>query len=158
MYIGGRTSPLNDPMKPSVRSLLKDQIYRPVFVHLIQKRWHAFFLIAFFTLFFILNFFKIEIWHCPVKTVLGIRCPGCGLGTAMLHLFRGEWWAMFDAHALAPFFLAGMILIAVITFLPEKIRNRTIQHVEVFERRTGFVTYYLFAFVLYWIIRIIFQM
>jgi hypothetical protein len=46
---------------------------------------------------------------CLFKRATGLPCPGCGMGHALLHAFRGEWGASFDAH---PY---GLLLLAVWT-------------------------------------------
>ncbi|WP_456427823.1 DUF2752 domain-containing protein [Rhodocaloribacter sp.] len=40
---------------------------------------------------------------CVFKALGFEFCPGCGLGHAVAHLFRGEWAASFAAHPLGPF-------------------------------------------------------
>ncbi|MEM1097089.1 MAG: DUF2752 domain-containing protein [Bacteroidota bacterium] len=37
---------------------------------------------------------------CAFKWVGFEWCPGCGLGHAVAHLFRGEWLASWNAHPL----------------------------------------------------------
>lgn len=37
---------------------------------------------------------------CLFKAMGFSFCPGCGLGHAVAHLFRGEWIASFHAHPL----------------------------------------------------------
>ena len=45
---------------------------------------------------------------CLSKWLLGMPCPGCGLGHAVAYLFRGEVVLSFQAHPLGP--LAAVIL------------------------------------------------
>ena len=40
---------------------------------------------------------------CLLKRLGAAWCPGCGLGHAVAHLFRGEVAASLQAHPLAPF-------------------------------------------------------
>jgi len=40
---------------------------------------------------------------CVFKALGFEFCPGCGLGHAVAHLFRGEWAASFAAYPLGPF-------------------------------------------------------
>lgn len=46
---------------------------------------------------------------CPFRLVTGHRCPGCGMGHAVVAAMRGDWVASFQAHPL------GIPLLAVWT-------------------------------------------
>jgi len=46
---------------------------------------------------------------CPLRTVTGVPCPGCGLTTAAVALVRGEFGAAFDANPL----IFGLAALAV---------------------------------------------
>ena len=46
---------------------------------------------------------------CPVRLLTGHRCPGCGMGHAVVHAMRGEWAESFRHHPL------GIPLLAVWT-------------------------------------------
>jgi hypothetical protein len=155
MYIGESLTPLNQNSQSGMKSWLKNQIHRPVFAYLAEKRWHGLLIVLLFTIYFILILNKIEIWHCPMKIVLDVRCPGCGLGTAILNFVHGEWSVMLNQHAFAPFFAAGMVILLIVSLLPERLRVHTVEYIAHFEKRTGFITYYLIVFVLYWIVRLI---
>ncbi len=43
---------------------------------------------------------------CLFKLFLGITCPGCGMGHALLHAFQGHWAESFSHHPLGLPFLA----------------------------------------------------
>ena len=95
-------------------------------------------------------------WACPVLDSLGCPCPGCGLTRAMVALISGELKEMIAYHALAPFFLLGLILIALVTILPATLKQPIIISVEQLEKRTGITGIFLLVLVGYWLIRLVF--
>lgn len=46
---------------------------------------------------------------CPFRLLTGHRCPGCGMGHAVVHAMRGEWAESFRWHPL------GVPLLAIWT-------------------------------------------
>lgn len=46
---------------------------------------------------------------CPFRLLTGHRCPGCGMGHAVVAAMRGDWLASWQAHPL------GIPLLAVWT-------------------------------------------
>lgn len=95
-------------------------------------------------------------WPCPVRTTLGIPCPGCGLSRALAALVSGDWQTSLTYHAFAPLFLAGIILIGAATLLPSAPRQRLIGWVEHTERYSGFMALFLIGLVFYWLARLLF--
>jgi hypothetical protein len=51
-------------------------------------------------------------WQCPIRSLLGVPCPGCGLSTAMALLLQGQWGEAMSVHAFAYVFLLGFVIIA----------------------------------------------
>ena len=47
---------------------------------------------------------------CASRSLLGIRCPGCGLTRSFIHLAEGDWRASWRCHRL------GGLLAAVVIF------------------------------------------
>jgi hypothetical protein len=94
-------------------------------------------------------------WQCPVKAALGIPCPGCGLSAAMVLLLGGEWRAALAAHAFAPIFLLGFVLMTVVAVLPGRLHRATVDWIDGVERRTGVVTFVLLGLVVYWGVRLL---
>ena len=94
-------------------------------------------------------------WPCPVKTFLGILCPGCGLSTAVVYLLQGKWENALRSHAFAPLFLFGFVLAAVVTALPGDTHRQAVSGVARLERRTGIVAFLLLGLVAYWVLRLL---
>jgi hypothetical protein len=95
-------------------------------------------------------------WPCPLKSALGIPCPGCGLTRGAVALLRGEFAAAFAAHAFAPLLLAGLAALAVAALLPERRREAFAGLVARFERRTGVAYVLAAALLVYWSVRLFF--
>jgi len=94
-------------------------------------------------------------WPCPVKTFLGIPCPGCGLSSAMGYLLQGQWENALHSHAFAPFFLFGFVLAAAVSVLPGDTQRQAVRRVAHVERRTGMVAFLLLGLVAYWVLRLL---
>ena len=95
-------------------------------------------------------------WPCPLKSALGIPCPGCGLTRASVALLRGECASSVGAHAFAPVLLVGLAAVAVAGFLPAAQREAFAGLVGRFERRTGASYVLMLALLLYWSVRLMF--
>lgn len=94
-------------------------------------------------------------WQCPFLYTIGVPCPGCGLSRAISSLFRGEFQISLEYHALAPFFLIGLLIVGVITFLPNQWRLGALVYLEKAEHQTGVVAIFLITLVGYWLARLI---
>lgn len=47
---------------------------------------------------------------CLVKRCFSLPCPGCGITTSLVQLFRGEWQASIDANFAGCVLILGMLL------------------------------------------------
>jgi len=134
---------------------IKGQLSIPILAPLLEQRWVALLLEGIATLQVALVATGLGGWQCPVRTVLGIPCPGCGLTRAMVLLLRGEWQAALSTHIFAPLFLAGLALMAVVTVLPQPLHREAIRQIAALERRMGIVTWALVGLVVYWSVRLV---
>ncbi|HEX8337207.1 MAG TPA: DUF2752 domain-containing protein, partial [Pyrinomonadaceae bacterium] len=95
-------------------------------------------------------------WPCPLKSALGIPCPGCGLTRASVALLRGDFAAAFGLHAFAPVLLLGLAAFAAAGLLPAARREAFAGAVTRFERRTRAAYVLAAAVLLYWSVRLFF--
>ncbi len=94
-------------------------------------------------------------WPCPLMTVTGHACPGCGLTRAAVALLRGQWQTALTLHAFAPIFLALSLAIGLSWLLPKAHRSQLIDAVAKLESRTGLTAILFIIFLLYWLIRLL---
>ena len=94
-------------------------------------------------------------WQCPVKSTLGVVCPGCGLTRAMVLFAQGHWRAAIDLHAFAPIFLGAGIFLVVVSILPAGVQQKIADQIAAFERLSGIVCLLMLSILAYWILRII---
>ena len=135
-------------------SRIKDGLFAPVLGSLLQNRWIIALLVAVNIVQIALTATGITAWQCPVRSTLGVVCPGCGLTRAMVLLIQGHWQASFDLHAFAPIFLGIGIFLAVGSILPARLQQMVAYQTANFERHTGIVALIGFSFILYWILRV----
>ena len=127
----------------------------PVLGPLMQNRWIIFVLAAVTAVQIALNAAVTIAWQCPVKSMLGVICPGCGLTRAVVQFAQGNWKAAIDLHAFAPVFLGIGILLVIGSILPAGLRHKIAGRVAAFERRTAIVALLILSILIYWILRII---
>ena len=128
--------------------------FSPVFSSLLANRTEGLVLVGVGGLQLGLTLLHLPGWVCPFKALFGIRCPGCGLTTAILELLKGKMPQALHMHAFAPIFLFAFLLILVAVFLPEAGRERLTALVARFESRTGITAWVLSGLMLYWLIRL----
>jgi len=133
------------------------RLFEPILAPLLGKRRGVFLLLAAGALQVGLVATGLPGWPCPVKTFLGIPCPGCGLSTAVVYLLQGKWENALHSHAFAPFFLVGFMLAAVVSALPGDTHRQAVGRIARFERRTGIVAFLLLGLVAYWVLRLLWK-
>ena len=95
----------------------------------------------------------LEGWPCPMRSALGIPCPGCGLGRAGVLLLRGQFSESLKVHAFAGVVLAALALFSLAAFLPHGPRSRLANAIGSLERRWPITPTVLGTLVLYWLLR-----
>ena len=93
-------------------------------------------------------------WKCPIYSVSGVPCPGCGMSRAMLLLVSGQWSAAIHMHAFAPVLLAAVIGFAVAGILPRRQLENILFRIATVERYTGIVVILTLAMLIYWGLRV----
>lgn len=54
---------------------------------------------------------------CPFRFMTGLRCPGCGITTMLLHILHGEFHAAFAANQVLFVLLPVLLLAAVVRII-----------------------------------------
>ena len=130
-------------------------LFAPVLGPLLQSRWIIALLATLTFVQVALTATGITAWQCPVRSTLGVFCPGCDLTRATVFLIQGRWQAAFDLHAFAPIFLGIGIFLAIGSFLPARLQQKAAYQITAFERHSGIVALFGLSFLLYWILRIV---
>jgi hypothetical protein len=163
MIFGNQTAPdqsltdrAQNPLKVTTLDSLRraDGFFKPVLGPLMQNRRIVFLLGSLAVLQVGLSAAKITAWQCPLKSALGIICPGCGMTRAVLLLIQGRWLAALQAHAFAPVVLAAGMLLTAGSALPAGLRQKLADRITGFERRTGIAALLILSALIYWILRI----
>jgi hypothetical protein len=134
---------------------IKGGLFAPVLGPLLQKRWIIVLLAAAGLVQVALAAAGTTAWQCPVKSTLGVICPGCGLTRATVLFAQGHWKAAIDLHAFAPLFLGGGIFLVVASILPTGVQQKIAVQIAAFERLSGIVSLLMLSILVYWILRII---
>ena len=93
-------------------------------------------------------------WQCPVDSVIGRPCPGCGLTRALAALMGGNWQVAVQTHLLAPVAALAMALLATVAILPVTQGRKIAAAVAVMERRSGIGLLVVIMAVVQWLGRL----
>ncbi|HEY0010252.1 MAG TPA: DUF2752 domain-containing protein [Tepidisphaeraceae bacterium] len=132
---------------------LRVMMQRPVLAPLLAHRRMPMILAAVGLLTLALGWLQIQWFPCPLRNVLGITCPGCGLTRGCVLLLKGQWADAIHVHAFSPLFLLLIAsLVAIAAFSPSRRRfmSRRLARVE---RATAALPLLLMGMILYWLIR-----
>jgi hypothetical protein len=135
------------------QSWIAECLLKPVLAPLIANRRIVFILTGVAALQVFLTALGLWGWQCPIKSALGIPCPGCGLSSAMVLLIHKEWQTAMSMHAFAPVFLAGFVLMLVVGAMPARLHQYSVRRIAALERYTGFTPLLLIGIIVYWILR-----
>lgn len=133
---------------------IKGELFVPVLGPLMQNRWIIVVLAALTAVQIALTAAITIAWQCPLKSTLGVICPGCGLTRAVVLFAQGHWKAAFDLHAFAPVFCGIGVILVVGSILPAGLRHKISCRIAAFERRTAIVALLSLNLLIYWILRI----
>jgi hypothetical protein len=128
--------------------------HAPVFSSLLESRREGLIIIGAGALHLGLSLAGLPAWNCPIRTVTGIPCPGCGLTRAVMQFLHGDITSSLQTHAFAPIFILALMIMFAALFLPEKYRRTLISTIRHMETHNGFTSYFLLALMLYWCIRL----
>ncbi len=129
--------------------------YSPAFSSLLTNRREGLVVFSIGGIHLVLNLIGLPVWTCPIRAATGIPCPGCGLTAAIMQFLHGDFLGSFKTHAFAPVFLFAMFVMAMSLLLPSGTRQRLVSFIYYLETRIGLTSWVLFAFLVYWGIRLI---
>jgi hypothetical protein len=147
--LGGMSQTNVQGIRPRISRLL----FTPVLAPLVQDRRLTLILMGVAALQVCLTATGFPAWQCPLKSSLGIPCPGCGLSSAIVLWIQGHWRAAVSVHAFAPVFLIGFFLMMATAVLPERIHRDAIRCIAWLERCTGIIPFLLIGIIGYWVLR-----
>jgi len=133
----------------------KNWFFAPVFASMLHKRWVVLLFAGFGMIQVSLAVAGLSGWQCPIRSTLGVRCPGCGMTTAIAMLLNGEWHMALQTHAFAPLVLITWLLMLVAVTLPSQLLDKISRNVAWLEQRTGITAIILLSMVFYWLLRIL---
>lgn len=127
-------------------------LFHPLLVPLLSERKVALLLAGIGTLQVGLVATGLPGWSRPVRGVLGVPCPGCGLSATVVLLLRGIWRDALRVHAFAPVFLLGIMVMVIL--LPDDLHRTAVARTTALERRIGIVAFLLLGLIVYWVPRL----
>jgi hypothetical protein len=136
-----------------IRPRISRLLFTPVLAALVQDRRLTLVLIGVAALQVCLTAMGFPAWQCPLKSSLGIPCPGCGLSSAIALLIQAHWRAAVSVHAFAPVFLIGFFLMMATAVLPERLHRNAVRWLAWVERCTGIVPFLLIGIIIYWVLQ-----
>jgi hypothetical protein len=99
------------------------------------------------------HFLGWTVFPCPFSTLTGLPCGGCGITRATAALLRGDLTQALHYHPFSPgFFILGLLL-TFSAIVPTSWRSAVVKRIDFFERRTLLPTLFIFAFVIYGVLR-----
>ncbi len=128
--------------------------FTPIIAPMLHSRWLARILVAVGVSQILLVASGWGGWQCPIRSTVGIACPGCGMTTALALLYQGNWRAAMHVHAFAPLVLIVLVLITLAAILPARHQGQLSQAVASIERHTGISALALFGMLVYWLLRL----
>jgi hypothetical protein len=135
--------------------MLREIWYRPTLAAVLENRTETLAIVGVGLVQINLHLLGLPGWACPFKQLFGVPCPGCGLTTAIGQIFRGRVDSSFHTHAFAFFFLAAFLLMGIVLLLPKKYSQALVAQVSRIETKTGLTAWFLNAFMLYWVVRLL---
>jgi hypothetical protein len=77
------------------------------------------------------------------------------LSRSISALVHGDIQRSLQYHALGSLFLVGLMIVGIVTILPNQRRLKALTYLQQLESKTGFVAIFLIILVVYWLARLI---
>jgi hypothetical protein len=104
-----------------------------------------------------LLYFGVVLYRCPLHANTGLFCAGCGLSTALLAMFRGQFAVMWIQHPFAPYFVLLGAIVFLAGVLPDRPRKIWICFMLWMEYRTRLHAVLLISFAAFGAVRLLLQ-
>jgi hypothetical protein len=137
--------------RPTFAQMLREPIFAPIMAQRVLARAIVGAAAAYLTL----SAIGVSVWRCPVREVLGVACPGCGLTRAAMLLLRGHVRESLEMHLYAPLLLSALVLLLCAALLPREYSRRLTEAVARLEKSTSLGALALLLLPVYWILRLI---
>ena len=95
------------------------------------------------------------LWNCPVQSIIGLPCPGCGTSRGIVSLFTGHWREAIQFHLFSPLILAAIIGLGVCSLLSGGSQKKAVQIIAGVERRTGISFLIIIGMFAIWVFRVV---
>jgi len=96
-----------------------------------------------------------SLWTCPVQSIIGLPCPGCGISRGIVGLFTGHWREAIQFHLFSPLILAAIIGLGVCSLLPGSSQKKAVQIIAGVEKRTGISFLIIIGMFAIWVFRVV---
>ncbi|XAL98244.1 DUF2752 domain-containing protein [Phycisphaeraceae bacterium D3-23] len=142
---------MTDPATPRILTWLR----YPVLATLLKTRRASVVISIILVLQLISAALGVAVYQCPILSLTGVPCPGCGLSRGAVATLlldpAGVWWW----NAFGPAALAVVVLVLVSGALPARPRTRLVALLTAIEQKTGVTNIALSLLWVYWIYRLI---
>lgn len=133
----------------------RNWFFTPVLASMLHKRWVVLLFAGFGAIQVSLAIAGLAGWQCPIRSTLGVRCPGCGMTSAIAMLLNGEWRLALQTHAFAPLLLIIWFLLLTAVTLPSHLLDKISRYIARLEQRTGITAIILLSMVIYWLLQVL---
>jgi hypothetical protein len=130
-------------------------VCEPVLAPLLAERRWALLVFVVGAIQTVLTIYGCGSWPCPMRTIVGLPCPGCGLSRGLVNLLNGQWQAAIDHHLFSPILFAVLLVLGIGSCLPHAAHGRLVRSIRFAERRTGISFIFLSGMFVIWVLRIV---
>ena len=64
-------------------------------------------------------------YRCPIRTITGVSCPGCGLKRAFMFALKLDFMAAWNSHPLFVLIGAELLYLIMVCYFPKMRINKT---------------------------------
>lgn len=143
-----------DPESNSLRRISARE-FTPLIGPVLRNRRLCCLLLAVWLVQVALVYIGFSVWSCPVRSALGIACPGCGLTRAVVCLLQGHCLMALELHPLAPAALVIPLLLLPGIAGSNPLSRKVFEALESTERRIPITGLFLTGLLLHWALALV---